>query len=344
MSVIDLDQLVAPISDESPSGENMEYEPEFGALEREVQGTDEHVMGDEVVAAADPDWSAVFSQAQELMSRTKDLRVAVSLARAAAARHAVAGLAEGLELVRGLLEQLWDTVHPQLDAEDDDDPTFRVNSIMPLGDRESLLKDMLKMTLVNSKVVGKFNVRDVKVAKGELSPLDDQAAVPDMALINAAFMDCDVDELQADNERIGQSLEHVAAIEAIFAEKIGAANSPDVDRLVSELKELQVLYAENLNARGIGVEMPEGAEGAEAVAGGAAPIAGDVNSREDAIRMIDKICTYYERNEPSSPVPMLLQRAKRLVSKDFLDIMRDLTPDGVAQAELMGGITPDDGY
>lgn len=60
--------------------------------------------------------------------------------------------------------------------------------------------------------------------------------------------------------------------------------------------------------------------------------------------MIDKICTYYERNEPSSPVPMLLQRAKRLVSKDYLDIMRDLTPDAVAQAESLGGITHEDQY
>jgi type VI secretion system protein ImpA len=53
---------------------------------------------------------------------------------------------------------------------------------------------------------------------------------------------------------------------------------------------------------------------------------------------------YYDRNEPSSPVPMLLQRAKRLISKDFLDIMRDLTPEGVAQAELLGGITHEDDY
>ena len=33
--------------------------------------------------------------------------------------------------------------------------------------------------------------------------------------------------------------------------------------------------------------------------------------------------------EPSSPVPLLLQRAKRLFAKDFLEILRDLTPGGV---------------
>ena len=60
---------------------------------------------------------------------------------------------------------------------------------------------------------------------------------------------------------------------------------------------------------------------------------------EDAIRMIDKVCDYFERHEPSSPVPLLLNRAKRLISKDFLEILRDLTPDGVLQAESIGGVT-----
>jgi type VI secretion system protein ImpA len=342
LSVLDINALVAPVSDESPSGDNLEYEPEFGELDRAAQGTGEHVMGDEVVAAEEPDWSAVFEQAQTMLGRTKDLRVAVHLMRSAVNLQGTEGLSDGIALIRALLEQSWDTVHPQLDADDNDDPTFRVNSIMPLGDREGLLQDILKMTLVSSNAVGQFSLRDVRVAKGDLQALADQDSVPETALINAAFMDCDVDELQADATRIDKAREDIGAIEAIFAEKIGAANSPDVDGLVSDIKDLQRIYAENLNARGIGVEMPEGADGAPG--GGAAPIAGDVNTREDAIRMIDKICTYYERNEPSSPVPMLLQRAKRLISKDFLDIMRDLTPDAVAQAELLGGIKADDGY
>ena len=83
MSVLDVDQLLSPISDESPSGDDLEYEPEFGALERAAQGKAEQVMGDEVVAAEPPEWSEVFEQAQELLGRTKDLRIAVHLARAA---------------------------------------------------------------------------------------------------------------------------------------------------------------------------------------------------------------------------------------------------------------------
>jgi len=62
-----------------------------------------------------------------------------------------------------------------------------------------------------------------------------------------------------------------------------------------------------------------------------------INSRGDVIRAIDLICAYYAQHEPSSPVPILLERAKRLVAKDFMDILRDLAPDGVAQLEMIRG-------
>ena len=57
--------------------------------------------------------------------------------------------------------------------------------------------------------------------------------------------------------------------------------------------------------------------------------------------MIDKICEYFDRYEPSSPAPLLLKRAKRLATKDFMAILLDLTPGGVEQANLIFG-TQDD--
>jgi type VI secretion system protein ImpA len=55
------------------------------------------------------------------------------------------------------------------------------------------------------------------------------------------------------------------------------------------------------------------------------------------VRLLECICAYYEKYEPSSPVPLLLTRAKRLVSKNFIDALRDIAPDAVAQAEAVRG-------
>jgi len=51
------------------------------------------------------------------------------------------------------------------------------------------------------------------------------------------------------------------------------------------------------------------------------------------LRMIDKICFYYQQQEPSSPVPILLKRAASLVNKSFMEIVADLTPSGVSEAQ-----------
>jgi len=337
LTVFDVDQLISPISDESPSGDNLEYEPEFGELERAAQGKAEQIMGDDVVDAEPPDWRSVIAQSQELLGRSKDLRIAVLLVRAGINVHGPKGFADGVAVIRGLLESYWDSVHPQLDAEDNDDPTFRVNSILPLSDRDGLLHDLLVMPIVSSKAVGSFSLRDVRMAAGELQAPDDGGQVPDTALINAALMDCDLDELQANAAAIDAAIADLGKCEAIFAENIGAANSPDIDKLVKEVKQVKKVYAEALVSRGIGIEVLEGEGGA---AGGAvaARISGEVNSREDVTLLLGKICTFYERNEPSSPIPILLQRVKRLVSMDYLEIMNELTPDAVKQAKALAGM------
>jgi type VI secretion system protein ImpA len=73
-------------------------------------------------------------------------------------------------------------------------------------------------------------------------------------------------------------------------------------------------------------------------AGTAAVIAtGAIASREDAIRALERACEWIERNEPSNPAPLLVRRAQRLMSKNFIDIIRDLVPDGLGQVEKLAG-------
>ena len=64
---------------------------------------------------------------------------------------------------------------------------------------------------------------------------------------------------------------------------------------------------------------------------------GAIRSREDAIRALDAVAEFFRRNEPSSPIPLFIDRAKRLVSKDFLEVLADVAPDAVAQARAAGG-------
>jgi len=65
---------------------------------------------------------------------------------------------------------------------------------------------------------------------------------------------------------------------------------------------------------------------------------GAIRSRDDAIRALDSVAEYFRRNEPSSPIPLFVERAKRLVSKSFLEVLADVVPDAVPQVRAVGGI------
>jgi type VI secretion system protein ImpA len=95
--------------------------------------------------------------------------------------------------------------------------------------------------------------------------------------------------------------------------------------------------------------VPGGVNGAPSrqeppVGGGGAPLnnatgaaVGDIRSREDVLRALDAICSYYSRNEPSSPVPLLLERCKRLVTMSFVDIVKDMLPEALTAIQTIAG-------
>ena len=64
----------------------------------------------------------------------------------------------------------------------------------------------------------------------------------------------------------------------------------------------------------------------------------DVQTPQDVLAALDKIIRYYERQEPSSPVPLLVRGAQRLVSKSFTEIIQVLTPEAIQQIESICGL------
>lgn len=349
MPLIDVEQLLQEVSTDEPCGANLEYEPEYGDLERAARGKEEHSMGDVVVAAEEPDWADVGSRAADLLARSKDVRIASYLARAQLHTHGVEGFSATLGLLRGLLERYWDTIYPQLDAEDDNDPTVRVNSIMSFCDPAGVIRTLRVIPLVRSRGFGPVSYRDIAIASGELSPgngAGEDALNP--AAIEGAFAECDLDALRGTQEAVRAALDHSAAIEQLVTEKIGVGGAPSLDDLTQVLKSMDRALTEKVSARtGDAESVDESGEAAlSGEGGGAAESAGrsgPIRSREDVVRAIDRICEYYQRNEPSSPVPLLLRRARRLVAKEFMEILRDMVPDGVTQAETIAGEHSDSG-
>jgi type VI secretion system protein ImpA len=348
--LIEIESMLRDIAPDAPCGEDLEYDPDYGALERATQGKPEQQFGDTVVPAEEPDWLDVQRKALALLDRTKDLRVVIPLIWALARTQGWTGFRDGLALLRGLLESYWDTIHPQLDPEDDNDPTLRVNTIAALIDPDRMLGGLRNAPLAQSRAFGRFCLRDVQVASGELPPTGD-GEPPESQAIEAAFMEVDVEDLQGTANAVSQSIELLAGIESLLLERVGPTQAPDLEPLNTVLKAAQKVLADPISKRvgapaaGNAFEQDDAVvtEGQTAGSGAVVPAAvGAIRTREDVIRVLDSICDYYGRYEPSSPVPILLRRARRLVAKDFMEILRDLAPDGVSQLEMIRGPNADE--
>lgn len=345
--MIDIQGLLREISPEAPCGDDLEYDPAYGELERATEGKPEQQFGDTIIPAEEPEWPEVERQALELLARTKDLRVATHLTRALIRTKGWPGFRDGLGLIKGLLEQYWESMHPQLDPDDDNDPTLRVNTILTLADPEATLEALRDAPLVSARGIGSFSLRDLQIAHKELPPpKDDKAAPPEPQLIEAAFQEVDLDQLQATMDAIDGSLELARAIETLLIEAVGIDASPDLSPLTEIIQLAHKAVATPLIERGGATadaedSIAENAEDAPAAEPAGKPVAssglGAINNRADVVRALELLIDYYRRQEPSSPIPLLLSRAKRLVSKDFLEILEDLAPDGLSQAQVIRG-------
>ncbi|MEM7059667.1 MAG: type VI secretion system protein TssA [Pseudomonadota bacterium] len=339
--MIDVDALLTSFGDDAPSGEDLEYDPDFSAMELAAQPGEERQVGDSVIAAEDPDWNEVINAAQVVLGRSKDLRAAVILANAALKTEGIPAFEEVLRYVRGCLEEFWDSVHPQLDADDDDDPTMRVNAVFGLSDDDKVVRALRFAPLTDSRGLGRFNLRHIMVAEGETTAPADMEDVPDAATISAAFQDTDEETLDTIKEAAASCLEHIKAIGAVFDDKTPGMG-PDLDNIQRTM--LQITRKLASYAGGEAPEDNDLAEGmggqgtATPMGGGGGPISGAINNKNDVVNMIDRINDYYMRNEPSSPVPLLLNRARKLVSADFVTIIKDMAPQGVENVSLIGGL------
>lgn len=339
MAVLDIDALLQPITPEAPCGPNMEYEPPFLDLQEMARGKPEQVIGDRVKAAEEPRWSAVHDAALELFKLTKDLRVAGTLYVALLKEHGIEGIANGLGLLRSLLERHWEHVHPQLDPEDDNDPIFRVNSLVATLANEDALNTLRNTVVVSSRQFGRITLRNQRIAVGMLKVPEGEGpdAAQEQARIDAVFADVSSESLAGVSAQLIEASGHLNAIQQVLRDK-GGGIPDDVKPVLTDIKELQALVAAQLSKRGVAVNPQQGepAPAQEQSSGDSAR--GVIRNSTDVLAALQRICDYYKKSEPSSPVPLLLQRAARLVNKDFMDILRDLAPAGVTEAEVIGGL------
>jgi type VI secretion system protein ImpA len=342
MSEVDVQDLLSPVSGEDPLGPDLGNSAEYAEFIQRVQDPGAAVVDGADDADDDPAfWRKTITDAEGLLRQSKDIWIAVYLAMALVKASELSGLAQGLAIIRGLIERYSDQMHPRKDPDD----LFPIQQINALGELAGsrFLKAIRKSKYCESSRFGVYTVRDFLIAAGHMQA-SNRAPNGDLSAIKSAFEDfknqssakCTV-LLSA----IEESGKHVNIISEYIRTRCGPEHWDDLIELSLMLRRA----LEFGTGTGMGRVTESGVsniDSVEAALKSPAGMLGDgtIQSREDVRRALQRICDYYERNEPASPVPVLAKRAMKLVSMDFMQVVRDLLPEQISTIEKLGGIEP----
>jgi type VI secretion system protein ImpA len=325
MASMDVDALVQPIGEGAPCGTDLEDTQQLAAIDAF------RVFGQATPLSTDTDWRAINAAALDALAVSHDFRL---LAHLAAAQLRLSGLQpfiDSLSVASRWLEDSFAEVFPRID----DDAVLRKNALNYFADRMAMIDALRRVPLASHRQLGTFNLRHIAIATGQLAPGEEEAASPPTeALINGAFEASPQEDLVKLVASIDAGLSALKSIESAMVAQQGVQAAPDTGSLSEVLARMRDVVAKHVRAPVIEAAADAAPDGAAPAAG----VPGQIRSREDAVRSLDAVAEFFRRSEPSSPVPMFVERAKRLISRDFLEVLAELAPDSLAAVKHVGGI------
>ena len=329
-----VDAWLAPVSEASPCGPDLEHDAEYREFEKALAGKPETQFSELVP----PDFRDAQARAEALFARTRDLRVAVGWSRATLRLDGIGALPSGLRLIHGLLQAFPAELNPVADP-DDGSLYARANALAELREPSGLLGDLRQTVLLSDRALGVVRMRSIEIANGTLTAREDEAS---MSRDQLQQFFASAEGAPAVRSSLEDGRTRLLALGSFLKEQLGAMDAPDLAPVVAMLSSALAMMPKDEAAADAGEETGavDGAAGQSGNAGRRA-MPGNVNSRADAVRAIDMICEYLERSEPTNPAPLFLRRAKRLIDRNFLQLMKELAPDALAEVSKIMGVDPE---
>jgi type VI secretion system protein ImpA len=325
----ELARLAEPIAPDAPCGESLEDTPTLAAFDAY------RIFGLLTIPQHEPDWREIRAASLSALAQSKDFRVLAHFTAAALRTNSLADALRIFPLAQIWLQRYWDEVYPRIDS----DAIMRKNALSDFSDRVAIIDALRRLPLVTHPQLGSFSLRDIDIATGvQPNPDPDTEPRPENE-VTAAIKDSDPEPLARVNQLAAAAYQSLTAVQDIMRTRGGNSGAvPQLEALFAQFARIQQILGPRIadvsgSAQSAGQTAREGnVETTDAKAVGA------VKSRQDAIRALDAVASYFRRNEPTSPVPLLVERAKRMVSMDFLEVIADLAPDALDAARKAAGV------
>lgn len=317
---LDIDALLAPISEESPSGtvsfSQLKYQ--FDELRRETDQED--LSPEEEPKYAD--WRSLEIQTRDaLASQCKDLRVTGYLIEALMKRYRYEGLVEGLKLVRGLLEQSWDYLLPGIEDGDLTSRSEPLENMLDAADKGLRLPTSVRMVPIVKGDEGTYGFLQWQaIQQGQSDRQEDfETAISRTKAEEAASLVMSIEE----------SLEALRSLRATMDSRFGS-DAPALVHLQEAIEDSQRLarYVKQKVTPDSPEEEEESHTTAEAGDGSdAKSAAGSSMTRAGIYKQLNRLADALAKQEPHSPVPYLIRRAVQLGELPFPELIKNLIRD-----------------
>lgn len=366
----ELNSELSLISSENTAGVNLEYDPLYLALEDEASAHDGGAIEDSSNPAASGDFKALQKHCATLWEQTRDFKVAVFYTIALTVNQGLSGFNHGLSLLNFLSQELWGEAYPQLDPDDDLDPTERLNILSTLSPQNTVNDPINFLAHLGQLKLGTgipYTVRDLLQAKGTIENKDDI----DLALLTAQVQAAGPDVLNTMNTEVQTALSQLEQLEQSVNEHLQDTGYIHFERLHKILSVWLHFCQEISAAMGIaagagadnsteGVALEQGASAPTPVPTSATsantgvsastsvpenrPVSVNdvvITNRKDALALIEKCSAYFKLKEPTSPVPFLLKRAIAMADMDFIQLLGEIDSSARERGKEQFGIKDD---
>lgn len=362
--LIALDELLAPISDESAVGIDIREDASPSSTYYTIKdartaarAAERSNVFDSDNSEADEQWRKVIEQAPEILKSTaKDLEIASWYTEALIRRYGYQGLRDGFKLIHGLIDQYWEDLFPLPDEDGIETRVAPLTGLNGEGAEGVLIAPIRNVNITQGSEPGPFNYWKYQQALEVEKTLDEEAKREKASKLGFSNDDVDqavsesseefyidlVDDLQ---DAINTYRETIKKLD----ELCGINDSPPSSNIIN------ILEACLGTVKHIGrLKLPEpesetdeegnNLENADS-SGSSAQISGPVKSRDDAFKKLMEISTFFRKSEPHSPIPYILERAVKWGDMSLEDLIRELIPDSSARdyyGSLTGIKTEDD--
>ena len=358
---IPIDDLLAPITEESPTGDALPLydsplepiEDAFKAAkkaERKIRdarpngGRAYDSMG-EIVDLAWPDWQTVIDLSSDLLRNTsKDLRAAAWLTEALTRTEGYPGLRDGLKVCQGLIQQYWDTLHPQPNEEDGHAVTVSAFDNMTGDTSLSVLEEI---PITDDSTGRRYSSFDRTMAENfdDLSDEDMRDAWRENSEVSLSTYMHALDETSFEYhstlvEDMDEAIDMLYELASFFRDNCQAnQHGQETTPVVSSYRERLESIRNKLKVK-VDEKRPEeessdesGGELMEAGDGVGEPRQRKAMSRSDAFDALQKIAEFFEKTEPHSPIPYAIRQITRWGHMSLPELLKELIEDdGIMQS------------